>query len=194
MVAHSPEAATPATNAKTIAYKGMTVDVTAIESSANRDAILGALHRQVDIVDGVRLDARTVTFLKGVPVRLRAGAGGVGGNPGAYSGTSKAITLDAQVYPADHPILLHELMHAYHDQRLPDGTHNAEVLALYHAAVASGKFPADAYMLSNVNEYFAMMASVYLFGSAAREPLTREEIRKLQPACYAWMEKQFGRR
>ena len=178
--------ATPAANAKTITWKGMTVDVTAIEPSPDHDAIMTALRRQIDIVDGAGLDARTMTLLKSVPVRLRAGAGVAGGNPGSYNGTTKTITLDAQVYPADHPILLHELMHAYHAQILPDGTRNAEILALYHAAVASGKWPADAYMLSNVNEYFAMMTSVYLFGSAARAPLTRDEIRKLQPDCYTW--------
>ena len=188
-------AATPATNAKTVAWKGMTVDVTAIESSADHDAIMTALRRQIDIVDGVGLDARTMTFLKSVPVRLRASAGAAGGNPGSYNGTSKTITLDAQVYPADHPILLHELMHAYHAQMLPDGDlQRRNPVAVSGGERRAAKWPADAYMLSNVNEYFAMMGSVYLFGSAARAPLTRDEIRTLQPDCYAWMAKQFGRR
>ncbi len=187
-------APTRSANANTIAYKGMTVDVTAIDSSPDRDAIVNALRRQIDIVDGVQLDAPTVAFLKSVSVRLHASAGVAGGNPGAYNGTTKTITLDAQPYPADHPILLHELMHAYHAAKLPDGVRNAEILALYHDAVTSGKWPADAYMLSNVNEYFAMMASVYLFGSAARDPFTRDSIRIKQPAMYQWLQNKFGPR
>jgi hypothetical protein len=177
-----------------IDYQGMQVDIGAIHDAANRDAIVAALHRQIDIVDSSGLDAATLAFLKSVPVRLRVAAGGGGGNPGAYSSESRSIVLDGQVYPASHPILLHELMHAWHDQRVAGGMQNAEILKLYQQARDGGKFPTGSYMLANVREYFAMMASVYLYGSAARDPLTRDRIRQLQPDCYAWLERTFGRR
>lgn len=47
-------------------------------------------------------------------------------------------------------------------------------------------------MLSNVQEYFTMMASVYLYGSAGRIPFTRENIRTKQPDAYMWLEREFG--
>lgn len=66
--------------------------------------------------------------------------------------------------------------------------------ALYDQARGSGKFPAGAYMLTNPIEYFGMMASVYLHGSAARDPFTREAIEEKQPEFYQWMVKEFGPR
>jgi hypothetical protein len=47
-------------------------------------------------------------------------------------------------------------------------------------------------MLSNVKEYFAMMASAYLHGEEARDPFTREAVRTKQPDMYAWLVKEFG--
>jgi hypothetical protein len=49
-------------------------------------------------------------------------------------------------------------------------------------------------MLSNVVEYFAMMASVYLHGSAARDPFIRQAIQEKQPDCYQWLVREFGPR
>jgi hypothetical protein len=98
---------------------------------------------------------------------------------------------NANYSPATRSVL-HELMHAYHDQKLPDSFRNAEIQRLYEQARTSGKFPAGSYMLSNVGEYFAMMASVYLHGTAARDPFTREAIKEKQPDCYDWLVKEFG--
>jgi len=36
------------------------------------------------------------------------------------------------------------------------------------------------------------MASVYLHGSAGRDPFTRQAIKEKQPDCYPWLEKEFG--
>src|SRR5262249_52575614 len=115
-------------------------------------------------------------------------------NPGAYSGTTRTVVLQAQVYDKDRPILLHELLHAYHDQRIPDGFRNSEILSLYQQARDGKQFPAGSYMLSSVQEYFAMMASVYLHGSAARDPFTRDVVMSKQPDCYRWLDKEFGAR
>jgi hypothetical protein len=47
-------------------------------------------------------------------------------------------------------------------------------------------------MLSSVGEYFAIMASVYLHGTAARDPFTRDAIKQKQPDCHNWLVKEFG--
>jgi hypothetical protein len=49
-------------------------------------------------------------------------------------------------------------------------------------------------MLSSNPEYFAMRASVFLHGSAMREPFGRDSIRAKQPAMYDWLVKEFGQR
>ena len=64
---------------------------------------------------------------------------------------------------------------------------------MYDEARQSGKFPAGSYLLSNPAEYFAMMASVYLYGSAAREPFARDSIRIKQPRMYERLVKEFGK-
>jgi len=178
----------------TVTYRGVSVDTSAIASLPNRDAIIDALRRQIDIVDAAAMKTAQKTFLKSVPVTLISPTGGVSDNPGVYSGATKAVVLQAQVYDKDRPILLHELLHAYHDQKIADGFRNSELLALYQQARDAQQFPAGAYMLSSVQEYFAMMASVYLHGSAARDPFTRDAVLAKQPDCYRWLEKEFGAR
>ncbi len=175
-------------------YSGVTVDVTAIASTSDFDAALTALRKQIDIVDRIKVSPETRSFLKSVPIVMAAATGATGASPGAYSGKTKNISMQAQLYDADKPILLHELMHAYHDQKLAGGFGNPDVLKLFQEAGASNKFPANSYMLSNVAEYFGMMASVYLHGSAARDPFARDSIRIKQPNAYRWLESEFGPR
>ena len=86
--------------------------------------------------------------------------------------------LDRQIDPPENPVLLHELLHAYHQQRLPDGLKNPRIIAFFEAASLSGKFPPQAYMLTNPAEFFAMCASVVLWGHAARLPFTRAHVRE----------------
>jgi hypothetical protein len=179
---------------KTLTYRGMTVDISALSSSPSRDVIVDALRRQIDIVDAAVMKPDQKAFLKSVAVRLNVSSGGPSDNPGAYSGVTKSIVLQAQAYDRDRPILLHELLHAYHDQKVSDGFRNTEILRLYQQARDGQLFPAGSYMLSNVQEYFAMMASVYLHGSAARDPLTRDSVKTKQPDCYSWLDKEFGPR
>ncbi len=102
--------------------------------------------------------------------------------------------LLTQSYSPEKPVILHELMHAYHDRKVPNGFGNTDIQNLFQQARTSGQFPANSYMLSNVVEYFAMMASVYLHGSAARDPFTRQAIQEKQPDCYQWLAREFGPR
>jgi len=115
-----------------------------------------------------------------------------GADNAAYSGATKNIEMQSQSYDPNKPVLLHEMMHAYHDQKLSAGFGNADIQKFYQEARAGGQFPTGSYMLSSVPEYFAMMASVYLHGSAARDPFTRDAIRQKQPTLYQWLEKEFG--
>jgi hypothetical protein len=180
--------------AELFSYKGMEIEVSAIRSAPNREAILDALRRQIDIVDAAITDPAQKAFVKSV--RLTMGASpGTTTDLARYSSKTKGVEFQSWSYGPKNPVLLHELMHAYHDQKLPNGFGNADILNLYQQARTGGRFPEKSYMLSrNVNEYFAMMASVYLHGSAARDPFTREAIKEKQPDCYQWLVKEFGPR
>jgi hypothetical protein len=174
-------------------FKGVEVDVAPIQSAPDRAAVLDGLRRQIDIVDGAVTDPAQKAFLMSVPLIMSASAN-AGQDNAAYSAGSKIIMIQPLSYSPEKPVILHELMHAYHDQKVPNGFGNAEIQALYQQARTSGQFPANSYMLSNVVEYFAMMASVYLHGSAARDPFTRQAIQEKQPDCYQWLVKEFGPR
>jgi hypothetical protein len=181
--------AVPTANANVLNHKGMTVDVTAIQSAANRDAIVESVRRQIEIVDLAVMKPEQKAFLKSIPVALASGGAADNGN---YGGGR--VTLSGAVFDRDKPVLLHELMHGYHDKKLADGFRNPGILALYQQARDSQQFPAGSYMLSAPGEYFAMMASVYLHGSAARDPYKRETIKERQPDCYRWLDQEFGPR
>ncbi len=177
---------------ETINIKGVEIDITSIQARANLNDIVNGIRRQIDIVDAAVTDPDQKAFLMSVPMIFAASPGPA--DNASYSGTTKTVTLLSLSYSPEKPVILHELMHAYHDQKLPNGLANAEIRALYEQARGSGKFPAGSYMLTNPIEYFGMMASVYLHGSAARDPFTREAIKEKQPEFYQWMVKEFGPR
>jgi hypothetical protein len=173
-------------------FKNMTVDVSAIQSLPNRDAILEALRGQINIIDAAITDPALKAFVQSVPLVMASNPAGA--DNAAYAAGTKSIMLTTPSYSPEKPVVLHELMHAYHDQKLPNGFGNADIQRFYQEAKSSGKFPAGSYMLSNVGEYFAMMSSVYLHGTAARDPNTRQEIQEKQPDIYEWFQKEFGAR
>jgi hypothetical protein len=65
------------------------------------------------------------------------------------------VTVDAAVVAPEKPVLLHELLHAYHFRVLPGAMQNPDVQRLYDNARQGELFPPDAYVLKNVQEFFA---------------------------------------
>jgi hypothetical protein len=83
-------------------------------------------------------------------------------------------------------------MHAYHDQKLPGGFKNPRIIMFYQRAKNVSAYPADAYVMKNVKEYFACTATAYLYGVTAKEPYRREEIEKTQPKYFECLKALFG--
>lgn len=104
----------------------------------------------------------------------------------------RGIFFQRDAIPPDNPVLLHELIHRWHADRLPGGMKNPTVLGFFAQANAGGLYPANAYMLTNPGEFFAMMASVVLHGRAARPPFLRENVRRKSPEVYAFIVREFG--
>jgi hypothetical protein len=87
------------------------------------------------------------------------------------------------------PILLHELLHAYHDRILPGGYANEAAMSWFKQASAQQLYPADEYMMTNEREFFAVTASVFLAGDDGG--LVRADIRKIQPDYYTYLKWLF---
>ncbi len=101
----------------------------------------------------------------------------------------------------DQPwMVLHELSHGYHDQFLPDGYQNKEILAayqhamdakLYDSVLRSGGRVERAYAATNPMEYFAESCEAF-FGTNDFYPFVNTELRKHDPQCYDTVKKAWG--
>ena len=85
----------------------------------------------------------------------------------------------------EHPVLLHELLHAFHDHILPDGFANPAVQSWFKQASDKKLYPADQYQMNNEKEFFAVTASVFLFGRD--KELVRATIKEKQPDYYKYL-------
>ena len=85
------------------------------------------------------------------------------------------------------PLILHELLHAYHDHILPDGYANHAAKSWFTAA--QSLYPADQYLMTNEREFFAVTASVFLSGKDGS--FTRDDIKKKQPDYYKYLKWLF---
>ncbi|MBX3480845.1 MAG: hypothetical protein KF842_10610 [Caulobacter sp.] len=166
-------------------WRGYRIDLTALDED-RRPEILASLQRQIDIVEGLAIDPAIKAWFRDIAIivnpRLK--------QPGRYG--QGRLEMAAMISPPDNPVLLHEMLHGYHFDRLPDGRKNRDVIAAWEAARASGRWPEQAYMLKNPGEFFAMTASVVLWGQAARPPSTRAALREALPDWYDWLVREFG--
>lgn len=172
--------AAPASARAPFDYHGFRFDTRAIAGSPDEDALLAGARRQVEIVEGVGLTPETLAFLRRFTIRLAEGAGG-----GRFG--RDGVSIDLPPRADDRPILLHEMMHAYQNGRLPGGMRNAAMQRFFARAHTPGLWPQGSYMLSNEAEIFAMTASVELYGHAARPPFTRDALEAKQPEYAAWI-------
>lgn len=180
-MASSVAPAVPATET----HRGFRIDLSTLPEK-DRGRFFDSLHAQIDLVDGVRIKPEIQAWFRTITIHI---------DPAMDHGgraTRGELFLAAADMPPDNPVLLHELLHLYHKEKIPGGKRNPEILGFYERAKKSGDFPADAYMLKNVGEYFAMTGSVVLFGRASRPPSTRETVQKLQPRLYAFVVREFG--
>jgi hypothetical protein len=90
----------------------------------------------------------------------------------------------------ERPVLLHELLHAYHDHILSGGFANPAALSWFKQATDKHFYPADQYLMTNEKEFFAVTASVFLFGRDG--PIDRAKIKEVQPDYYKYLVWLFG--
>lgn len=102
----------------------------------------------------------------------------------------------------DQPMMvLHELVHAYHDHKL--GVNHSSIKSAYDRAKRSGSYERvpyrvlngtlmKAYALNNEQEYFAEVSEAF-FGINDYFPFNREQLRAHDPEAFALCEKIWGK-
>jgi hypothetical protein len=94
---------------------------------------------------------------------------------------------------AEDPVMLHEMLHAYHNKLVGSGFENLGIKAMYAKAVSQNAFPKDDYVMTNVHEFFAVTASVFLAGKGTiSEPHTRAQLKEKLPKYYKFLVELFG--
>ncbi len=151
---------------------------------AARPALEQSLRQQIDLVRSLPIRPDIAEFFRRTPLRIDPDLH----EPGHFDATG--LRLSDKVVPADNPVLLHELLHGWLGRSTAD--EREHIRRAFDAARTSGRYPPDAYMLSTRAEFFAMTASVVLWGRAARAPFTRERVRAEMPDYFAWLVATFG--
>ena len=107
---------------------------------------------------------------------------------GVYDGSAVVLTTDP-IHP-DRGVLIHELLHAYHDRKM-DMEAKKRVTAYYEEAPRAYNLPRTEYAMSNEQEFFAVTGSIYLRGTSSRKPHDRTTIRATQPEYYKFLGELF---
>jgi hypothetical protein len=102
----------------------------------------------------------------------------------------RPIMLDASSKNAQRPVVLHEMFHAYHAEIMPQGVKNSSILFYYDQAKSKQLYPADAYLMTNEKEFFAVTASVFLSGKDGE--FTRSNLKEKQPDYYKYLRWLFA--
>jgi hypothetical protein len=169
-------------------YREWRINADAVKASLP-DELIQSFQAQIDMVESLAIKPEIKAFFRSVACFIDETTQG---GPGAYGAPRRRMILSTHPQPRDNPVFLHELLHAYHHQVLPNGFQNPTILAFWKAAKASKQFPSNAYMLEDQLEFFAMCASVALWGKAARPPMTRANLRQKLPDVHDWIAAEFG--
>lgn len=182
LVTHIAAAGAAAADPLVFTYHGWQVDLSNARGAEPDREMVAAVKRQLDIVEHVNLKPDVLAFMRRIPIWANPAAAAFG--PGHYS-SKTGIDLRVRSLDPDKPIILHELLHAYHDRMLPGGFGNGDVRQFFNNG--RGLWPSDSYMMSNDREFFAVTASVYLYGDIDRPPHSRGQLREKQPKYYQWL-------
>jgi hypothetical protein len=148
---------------------------------------------QLGMVEAAGLPPEILAFFKRTPILVDPN---LRGNPGFFTvrGGAGAVQIQPIVFPANKPILLHELLHAYHFHVL--SLQNKPIIDAYDLALRNDAYPAQfrkAHFLENAKEYFAVTATIFLFGPVQQPPFNCAVLSHSDPAYLAFLATTFGK-
>ena len=169
-------------------HRGFVMNMSAVEHQSNIVALTAAMRHQLDIAADSGAKPEILAFFRNQKIAVLPTTGHGGG---LYA-RARGVELDGVVPPHNNPVVLHEFMHAMHNRYLPQSSDNPDIVQFYQRAVTNQLYSKGEYLLTNKGEFFAVTASLYLWGSVAREPHNRETLRAKQPNYYKWLGDIFG--
>jgi len=177
-----------------VEMRGFKIDF-ARATQRERKTVFESLDHQLKIVEDANVPASVMEFFRGVPIMVDPALQHMNGAYLQHEGRW-IVRMKPTRIPSDRPITLHELLHAYHHQVLEQPT--PQVGRAYTQALRSNMYPAkyrDAHFMENGKEYFAVIASIYLYGKKIDQPPFDCSIpAKQQPEFIAFLAEHFGQR
>ena len=150
-----------------------------------------SLERQIAIVEEANVPAAVLEYFKSVPIVIVPSLKTKEFGHARVDAGRQIVELRVADIPRDRPILLHELLHAFHGQKLGP---TPIIRDSYRQALSIyPKRFAHAHFLENPHEYFAVIGSIFLYGKPIDQPPFDCEIAaKQQPQFIAFLTEQFG--
>lgn len=128
-------------------YRGFVIDDSAVRKMPELKAMQAAIKEQIDLVCAVGVPAGTLKFFQSVPFALVPAGTIPRGSPGFYTRKDGSVKVVSNIITTGHkPVLLHELLHAYHDQKVQDGFKNRDIAAFYEHAKSLPAFAAKSHI------------------------------------------------
>jgi hypothetical protein len=174
-----------------IEIRGFTVEYAQVGLDKLRRA-QPSLEQQMAIVEQSGVPPAVLEFFRSVPVVMVPALDTGFGHARKERGGRQIVELKAAKLPSDRPILLHELLHAYHGEKLGP---TPMIRDSYRQAVQSGIYKqyAKAHFLEAPNEYFAVIGSIFLYGKKIDQPpFDCKLTAKYQPRFIEFLTAQFG--
>ena len=166
-------------------YHGWHIDASKV-SDQPREAVTTAIQKQLDAIETLGIAQDIVGFMRSVPLRADASHDGA---PAHYD-RAKGVDFRLDALDPKKPILLHELLRAFQEQKLK-ANDNTIIANAYQESRDSGVWPANAPMLKSAPDFFAATATVYLFGTIDTEPFTQGRLHEVQPEYWKWLGEVF---
>lgn len=174
-------------------YRGFTISASPGLAAYETSEVEAALKEQIDMVYAVGVSDEVLNFFQTVPIVIVSPSPIYKNQPGFYSRTEKNIQESINLIPFGHkPILIHQLLYAFDDQKIEDGIKNQTIINLYDQAKTLNAYNLQSLMMSNNREFFACAATTYLYGVTAQEPFQRGKILSAQPELIEYFKKLLG--
>lgn len=151
-----------------------------------------SLEHQMTIVEGSGVPAATLEFFRSVPIVMVSHLDHEFGHARRDEAGRQIVEILAEKLPADRPILLHELLHAYHGVKLGP---TPVIRDSYREAIQGGFYQkySRAHFLESPHEYFAVIGSIFLYGKRIDQPpFDCRLTAKYQPKFIEFLTEQFG--
>jgi hypothetical protein len=162
-------------------------------TQAERKKVFKSLDKQLAIVEAANVPENVLTYFRTVPIVLDPNFTVMNGEYRQVAG-HWIVRMKVTNLPADRPIVLHELLHAYQREVLKGGA--PAIRQAFIQGKDSDIYPKryrQAHFLENGREYFAVIGSIFLFGKRIDQPPFDCSIpAKAQPEFIAFLAEQFG--